>query len=547
MLRYMKPLRTPQHGVDVLHDPLYNKGMAFNEYERDRMGLRGLLPPAFRTLEQQALRCMDQISKLKTDEDRNLYLQDLHNRNETLYFRTLVDNIEMMAPLVYTPTVGLVCQQFGSQFRRSRGMYFSRHDRGVMASMVHNWPHQDVHVIVVTDGSRILGLGDLGVNGMGIPIGKLALYCAAGGIAPHRVLPVCLDMGTNNAALLSDENYLGLREKRIEGDEYYHLVDEFMAAVYARWPNVIVQFEDFETSKAVPLLARYRDKYRCFNDDIQGTGSVCLSGLLSALRNAGSSIQEARVLCAGAGSAGLGVCGQLAEGMVMAGLSPQAARANFAISTNLGSLGARDGRRGDPHYVQKGGMSAMHAPWVNSSLSDGTSLVEAIRQFRPTVLLGLSTAGGLFTQPIIEAMAEVNPAQPPIIMPMSNPTSRAECTPEQAYTWTKGRAVVATGSPFAPVTLPSGQTLVPSQCNNMYIFPGLGLAASVSGVTRITNKMLYAAAEACTASMVDEEIREGRTFPHISRIREVSKRVAVAVIEEGAWACALSCLPCPEA
>ena len=534
MRRYVRPLRTPQHGVDILHDPLYNKGTAFNEYERDRLGLRGLLPPAYRSLDQQARRVVAQMEKIKTDEGKNLYLQSLHNRNETLYFRTLVNNIAMCAPLVYTPTVGLVCQQFGSQFRRSRGMYFSFNDRGLMASMVHNWPHSDVHVIVVTDGSRILGLGDLGVNGMGIPIGKLALYCAAGGIAPHRVLPITLDVGTNNETLLQDENYLGVRERRLTGDEYFHLVDEFMAAVFARWPNVIVQFEDFETAKAVPLLARYKDKYRMFNDDIQGTGSVCLSGLLSALRNAGSTIKTARVLCAGGGSAGLGVCSQLVEGMVEAGMPIQDAREKFAICTNLGVLGRKDGQRGDPHYSQPGGMQSLHTPWVHSALSDGTSLVDAVRQFKPTVLLGLSTAHGIFNQAVIEAMNEVNPSQPPVIMPMSNPTSRAECTPEEAYRWTNGRAVVATGSPFAPVTLASGKVLVPSQCNNMYIFPGIGLAASVSGVTSITNKMLYAAAAACTNSMTEQEIAEGRTFPDIVRIREVSKRVALAVIEEGA-------------
>lgn len=402
MMKNLKPLRTPQFGVDILHDPLWNKGTAFNDYERDRLGLRGLLPPAFRTLEQQEKRVMNVIQKLESDEQKNLYLQDLHNRNETLYFRTLVNHIDIMAPLVYTPTVGLVCQQFGNQFSKARGMYFSKNDRGLMSSMVHNWPHNDVHVIVVTDGSRILGLGDLGVNGMGIPIGKLALYCAAGGIAPHRVMPVTIDVGTNNQALLNDENYLGIREKRLSGDEYFHLIDEFMEAVFSRWPNVIVQFEDFETTKAVPLLARYREKYRTFNDDIQGTGSVCLSGLLSCVKNSGSKLVEARVLCAGAGSAGLGVCSQLVEGMIEAGLSETEARARFAICTNLGVLGKNDGKNGDPHHKQ--GMQDLHTPWVNNTLSDGASIVDAIRQFKPTVLLGLSTAAGLFNEEIVRAM-----------------------------------------------------------------------------------------------------------------------------------------------
>ena len=404
MLRTSKPLRTPQFGVDILHDGLWNKGTGFNEFERDRLGLRGLFPPALRTLEQQASRVKKALDDLPTDEWKNLYLQDLHNRNETLYFRTLVDNIDVMAPLVYTPTVGQVCMQFGNQFTRARGMYFSKFDRGLMASMVYNWPHNDVHVIVVTDGSRILGLGDLGVNGMGIPIGKLALYTAAGGIAPHRVLPVCIDVGTNNQSLLDDENYLGVREKRISGDEYYHILDEFMEAVYARWPSVIVQFEDFETSKAVPLLARYREKYRMFNDDIQGTGSVCLSGLLSCVRNSGGKLQDARVLCAGAGSAGLGVCSQIVEGMMEAGLNEKDARARFAICTNLGVLGRDDGKNGDPHHKAQGGLQDLHRPWINQGLSDGTSIVDAIRQFKPTVLLGLSTAAGLFDEKIVRAM-----------------------------------------------------------------------------------------------------------------------------------------------
>jgi len=531
-VRHLRPLRTPQFGVDILHDPLWNKGTAFNYSERDRLGLRGLLPPAERSLEQQKERVLKHLEKEVGDVNKNMYLQDLHNRNETLYFKTLVDHIDVMAPLVYTPTVGVVCQQFGSQYKRSRGMYFSKNDRGQFSSMVWNWPHSDVHVIVVTDGSRILGLGDLGVNGMGIPIGKLALYCAAGGIAPHRVLPVTIDVGTNNQTLLDDPEYLGIREHRLEGQEYTDMIDEFMAAVFHRWPNVIVQFEDFETTKAVPLLERYRDMYRMFNDDIQGTGSVTLSALLSTVRISGGKLTDARILCAGAGSAGLGVCSQLVEGMIEAGLSRSKAKDHFAVCTNKGVIGVLDGKFNDPNSpANNDTINHTHADWRSNSLSDGMSLLEAIETFKPTVLLGLSTAGGIFNKEVVQAMAKHN--RKPIIMPMSNPTSRAECTPEQAYLWTEGRAVVATGSPFPPVTMPDGRVLVPSQCNNMYIFPGLGLAASVSGVTKITNKMLYLAAEACTHSMTEAEIAEGRTFPNIKRIREVSRDVAVAVIEEG--------------
>jgi malate dehydrogenase (oxaloacetate-decarboxylating)(NADP+) len=527
-----KALHADSFGIDILHAPLFNKGTGFTQYERDRLGLEGLLPPVIKTLDQQLARVKEHLSNIKSDVEKNMYLQSLHNRNETLYYRVLVDDIASMAPLVYTPTVGIVCQQFGNQFRRSRGMYFTKNNIGQMSSLVNNWPHDDVHVIVVTDGSRILGLGDLGVNGMGIPIGKLALYCAAGGIAPHRVLPVMLDVGTNNSALLDDPHYLGMKHARLEGQQYFDVVDEFIQAAFSKWPDVIVQFEDFETSKAVPLLARYRNQYRVFNDDIQGTGSVTLSCLLSAARNSGSRITDLKVLCAGAGSAGRGVCDTLMQGMVQAGLTEEEARSRFVLVTKDGVIGSRNGPNGDPHFDKKTGSSIDpgHHEWATDELPDGTSLLEAAKQFQPNVLLGLSTVSGLFDEELIRTVASFNAK--PIIMPMSNPTSRAECTPENAYLWTDGRAVVATGSPFDPVTLPDGRTLTPSQCNNMYIFPGLGLAASVSGVRKITDRMLFIAAQACTNSMTYKEMQDGRTFPDIHRIREVSKNVAVAVIKE---------------
>jgi len=530
---FLKPLKTKRHGVDILHDPLWNKGTAFSMPERDRLNLRGLLPPIVRDLDMQIERAIGKLRAfgdgVESDVQKNLYLQELHSRNETMYHRLLVEHMDEIAPLVYTPTVGHVCQQFGSQFVRSRGMYFTRQDRGHFAAMTYNWPHEDVHVIVVTDGSRILGLGDLGAHGMGIPIGKLALYAAAGGIAPHRVLPVMLDVGTNNEALLQDPEYLGVPERRLEGDEYFDMVDEFMEAVFDRWPNVVVQFEDFETPKAMPLLAKYRNKYRCFNDDIQGTGCVTLSGLLAAARNAGSKLSDMSFLCAGAGSAGLGVCDQIVDGMVEEGMDRQEAMKRFVVCSSMGAIGKPDGTYGDPNH--KRGLTSDRAPWVNTSISDGTSMVDVVRTFQPTVLLGLAAQpGGLFTEEIVSSMNAYCDA--PIVMPMSNPTAKAECTPAQAYEWTEGRAIVATGSPFAPVTLPDGRTLIPSQCNNMYCFPGIGLAASVAGVQSITDKMLYAAAVACKDSMTAEEIQSGRTFPDISRIREVSLNVAVAVIEE---------------
>jgi len=409
-------------------------------------------------------------------------------------------------------------------------MYFSSEDRGMFASMLHNWPHDDVHVIVVTDGSRILGLGDLGVHGMGIPIGKLALYCAAGGIAPHRVLPVTLDVGTNNKTLQEDPSYIGARHDRIQGDEYFEFIEEFMETVFDRWPNVVVQFEDFETSKAVPILKTYRNKYRCFNDDIQGTGCVTLAGVMSAARNAGSSITDMRFLCVGAGSAGLGVCEALVNGMVMAGLTEEDARSRFVVCNSKGALGALDGKHGDPSVARGIDKDPEVSMWMNSAVSDGSSMMKVMKEFKPTVLLGLSTIPNIFTEELVRTMAEQT--DKPIIMPMSNPTSKAECSAEDAYKWTDGRAVVATGSPFDPVTL-NGTTYIPSQCNNMYVFPGIGLAASVAGLSRITDKMLYEASAACMNSLTDEEIAAGRTFPGLSRIRDVSFNVAIAVIQEG--------------
>ena len=525
---YPRPLKPKQTGIGILHDGLWNKGTAFGPSERDRLNLRGLLPPRVKTLEQQKTRVLEHLRSEETDVLKNLYLQDLHNRNETLYHRLLVDHIAEIAPLIYTPTVGTVCEEFGHQFRRSRGMYFSRDDRGEFSQMVWNWPHNDVHVIVVTDGSRILGLGDLGVHGMGIPIGKLALYCAAGGIAPHRVLPVVLDVGTNNKELQNDPEYLGVPEDRLDGDDYFDMVDEFMQAVFQRWPDVVVQFEDFATPKAVPLLEKYRHRYRCFNDDIQGTGAVTLAGLLSAARNAGSSITDMRIVCAGAGSAGLGVCQQIVDGMVEAGLSREEAMERFVVISSQGAIGRADGVNGDPNH--KRGLSEDRVPWVSNLVSDGASLLEVVEATKPTCLLGLAAQPDVFTEEIVRRTGELCDA--PIIMPMSNPTSKAECTPEQAYTWTEGRAIVATGSPFDPVTLDSGRTLIPSQCNNMYVFPGIGLAASVAGVTEITDKMLYLSSVACMESMTQEEIDAGRTFPSIDRIRSVSLQVAVKLVQE---------------
>lgn len=421
------------------------------------MGLRGLVPPRQLSLEVQAKKVLRNLGREQSAMSKHIYLSELHDRNEILFYRVLIDNMKALAPIVYTPTVGQVCKEFGSQFRRARGMYISSADRGKMSALLYNWPRRDVQVIVVTDGSRILGLGDLGSNGMGIPIGKLALYVAAGGIHPSRVLPIQLDFGTNNKELLADEYYLGMQHPRLKGDEYFQLVDEFMAAVKARYPRALVQFEDFSSDVAATLLGKYRKSHLTFNDDIQGTGAVCLAGVLGALRAQSlptDALTEQRVVVAGAGSAGLGVATTLMQGMIQQGASMAAAASSFWVVDQGGLLtGAR---------ASAGGMTPGQAFFARRDVSEPLSLLETVKRVKPTMLLGLTACGGLFTEEVVREMAKH--VARPIVFPLSNPTSKAECSAEQAFQWTDGRAIMASGSPFDPV--PFGEkTLFPSQCN----------------------------------------------------------------------------------
>jgi len=528
--KFRKPLKVKSHGIDIINNPLYNKGTSFSDGERDRLGLRGLVPPRQLTFEQQQAKVLMNLRKLQTDIEKSQYLQDLHNRNETLFHRILIDHIEEIAPYVYTPTVGRVCQEFGHNFRRPRGMYFSTRDRGHMHAMMYNWPQKEVHVIVVTDGSRILGLGDLGAHGMGIPIGKLALYCAAGGIAPHRVLPVMLDCGTNNENLLKDEFYIGVRHRRIVGEEFDEMVDEFLHAVFSRFPEAVVQFEDFSSDKAFRILNKYRNVYRCFNDDIQGTGAVTLAGVLSALKQKGldpsKTLKDQKILVAGAGSAGLGVCDQLMEGMIQQGLTREEARNNFYIVSSKGLIGQPNNIYENGN-IQRG-LTDDRKPWVRPDMPDGMPLIEVAKAVRPTILLGLAATGHLFTEELVTTIYEYE--KQPIIFPLSNPTSVAECTFEQAMNWTQGNVIFASGSPFRPMVY-NNRNNKPSQCNNMYVFPGIGLGASLSGTRIITDRMLYKVSEALSYSVTEEERENGLIFPDISRIRQVSQRVALAVIE----------------
>lgn len=520
--KFIPPIKISVRGQDILNNPLFNKGTAFKQGERDRFRFRGLLPPRIQNMAVQKARFLKALRSEKSAIRKNLLLEDLHDRNETLYHRVLIDHIEEMAPLIYTPTVGQACKEFATRFRRTRGMYFTEEDRYHMAAMVYNWPHRDVHVIVVTDGSRILGLGDLGASGMGIPVGKLSLYCAAGGIAPHRVMPVVIDVGTDNEELLNDDFYLGVKKRRTHGRKYYELMDEFMNAVRFRWPNVCVQFEDFSSDKAQTLLNKYRNDHLCFNDDIQGTGATTLAGVLGALRAKGEDVTklgDQRILVAGAGSAGVGVAQVLMQAMIEQGRTPEEAKDAFFIADEHGLLGKDRLDTLNPEQ-------AVFARDTDNNLP----LQSIIEKYKPTILLGMTTVGGLFSKALITEMA--THCERPIIFPLSNPTIKSECTAEQAFEWTDGKCIFASGSPFGAVTLKDGRTFYPTQCNNMFVFPGIGLGATVAGAKTVSDRMLYEAAVALANYLTDEELAVGKVFPHVSKIRDVSHKVAVAVVEE---------------
>ena len=465
--QFLEPELIPTSGIQVVHDPLSNKGTGFAIPERDRLRIRGLVPPRTLTLAMQSEKIMAVVSQKTNELEKHSFLLDLLDRNETLYYRMLIDNLEQLAPIVYTPTVGLACQKFGSVFRRARGMYFSSQDAGQMGVMCHNWPRDDVEVVVVTDGSRILGLGDLGANGMGIPIGKLALYVAAGGIDPRKVLPVMLDLGTDNASLQSDPWYLGMTHSRLRGQQYHAMVDEFVRAVHARWPHALIQFEDFSSDKAATILETYREKHLCFNDDIQGTGAVVLGALLAAVRTQGEDarLRDQRIVICGAGSAGMGVAASLAAAMVGREGLPQSQTAQrFWVVDQHGLLG-----KGRAPGALTEAQAAFARPVGGVELRDGARLSEVVSAVKPTILLGFTGVGGAWEEGVVREMAKH--VARPIIFPLSNPTANAECTAEQAYKWTGGAAVFGGGSPFAAVTLPNGKEVLPSQINNMFMFP----------------------------------------------------------------------------
>lgn len=509
-------LPTTLRGVALIHDPRWNKGTGFTQRERDELGLEGLLPPRVLTMEEQLYRVRHNFDAKVSAIEKYIFLVGLQDRNETLYYRLVVDHLAEMMPIIYTPTVGEACKTFGHIFRRPRGLYLSIHHRGRVREVLGNWPDREVAVIVVTDGERILGLGDLGAHGMGIPIGKLALYTACAGVHPFRCLPITLDVGTNNAPLREDPLYTGLREPRRRGADYDEFLEEFVEAVDEAFPGVLLQFEDFATENAIRLLERYRDRICCFNDDVQGTAGVVLTALLSACRVKGERLQDQRLLFLGAGASAAGVAHLIVSAMVREGLSEADARMRIWFTDSKGLVTA--GR--DDLAPHKQPFAHPHPP-----IADFAGAVDALL---PTGIIGLSTQGGAFTEPIVRAMAATN--ERPIIFALSNPTSSAECTAEQAYRWTDGRALFASGSPFAPVEQ-DGRRLVPGQANNAYIFPGLGLGVVLSRATRVTDAMFHAAARVVAESVSDAALAEGTLLPPLETIREISVRIAGAVAQ----------------
>uniref|UniRef100_A0A8C3V9H6 Malic enzyme n=1 Tax=Catharus ustulatus TaxID=91951 RepID=A0A8C3V9H6_CATUS len=492
------------------------QGMAFTLEERQQLNIHGLLPPCFLGQDAQVYTILKNFERLTCDLDRYMLLMSLQDRNEKLFYKVLASDIEKFMPIVYTPTVGLACQQYGLAFRRPRGLFISIHDRGHIATMLKSWPESVIKAIVVTDGERILGLGDLGCYGMGIPVGKLALYTACGGVKPHECLPVMLDVGTDNEELLKDPLYIGLRHKRIRGQAYDDLLDEFMEAVTARYGmNCLIQFEDFANANAFRLLHKYRNKYCTFNDDIQGTASVAVAGLLAALRITKNKLSDHTVLFQGAGEAALGIANLILMAMEKEGLSKDAAIKRIWLVDSKGLI--VKGRASLTHEKQR--FAHEHREMKN--------LEEIVRDIKPSVLIGVAAIGGAFTTQILQDMAAQN--KRPIIFALSNPTSKAECTAEQCYKYTEGRGIFASGSPFGPVTLPSGKTLYPGQGNNSYVFPGVALGVISCGMRHIDEDVFLTTAEVIAQQVTDENLQEGRLYPPLVTIQDVSLKIAVRV------------------
>ena len=511
-------------GMNLLDAPLLSKGTAFTQTERTGFGLHGLLPAEVETLEQQVVRAYEAYQRKDEDLERHIYLRALQDTNEVLFYKLLLDHIEEMTPIVYTPTVALACEQFSHIYRRPRGLFISYPLRDSLAELLRNRPNKDVDVIVVTDGERILGIGDQGAGGLGIPIGKLSLYTLIGGIRPERTLPIVLDVGTNNSERLNDPEYLGWRHERITGQAYFDFVDQFVQAVKQELPGTCLQWEDFATPHARPILQRYRDELLTFNDDIQGTAAVALGAALGAVKVTGKTLKEQQIVMLGAGSAGIGVADGLRAAMKGEGLTEDEARSRFWVIDKNGLLqsGRKDLTSEQSVYAQpEGRVSA----WPRTS-NGHIGLADVIGQIKATILIGLSTVGGAFSEPIVREMARK--VDRPIIFPLSNPTSKSEAKAEDLILWTDGRALVASGSPFAPVSF-KGRKIPIAQCNNVYIFPAMGLAVVASGARRVTEPMMLAAARALGANSPALKDPSASLLPPLPDIRRVAADIAVTV------------------
>jgi malate dehydrogenase (oxaloacetate-decarboxylating) len=515
----LAPLAIPYTGTNLLGMSLLNKGSAFSNQEREELHLYGLVPPTIETIEEQAERVTAQFSVLKDNLEKHVYLRNLHDTNETLFYHFVLKNIREMLPLIYTPTVGEACQHFSNIYRASRGIFISYPNRNRIDEILSNVTKRNVKVIVVTDGSRVLGLGDQGVGGMGISIGKLSLYTALGGVSPAYTLPVYLDAGTNNQQLINDPQYIGMRHARVTGKEYDTFVDNFVQAVKKKWPHVLLQFEDFDQTNALPILQKYRDQLCCFNDDIQGTAAVTLGCLMAAGHAVGKRVRDQRVVFLGAGSAGCGIAEKIVARMKHEGLSDAEARSRIFMVDRYGLL--TDNMPNLLGFQSDLAQKSADLPWAKNR--QDISLLETVQQAKPTVLIGVSGQPGLFTEEVIKAM-HMN-CKKPIVFPLSNPTLRAEAFPKDIIRWTNGDALVATGSPFVPVEY-EGKTYPIAQCNNSYIFPGIGLGVLSSGATRITDNMLMAASEALADVSPMAKGQGGNLLPNVEDSEMISRTIA---------------------
>ncbi|NXN44254.1 MAON protein, partial [Rhinoptilus africanus] len=515
-----RALALKKRGYDITRNPHLNKGMAFTLEERLQLGIHGLLPPCFLSQDVQVLRVMKNFENKSNDLDKYIVLMTLQDRNEKLFYRVLTSDIERFMPIVYTPTVGLACQQYGLAFRRPRGLFITIHDKGHIATMLNSWPEENIKAIVVTDGERILGLGDLGSYGMGIPVGKLALYTACGGVHPQQCLPVLLDVGTDNEALLSDPLYIGLKHKRVRGKQYDELIDEFMQAVTNKYGmNCLIQFEDFANANAFRLLHKYRNRYCTFNDDIQGTASVAVAGIFAALRITKNKLADHKFVFQGAGEAAMGIAHLILMAMEKEGIAREDAIKKIWMVDSKGLI-----VKGRSHLNHEKEMFAQDHPSVNT-------LEEVVQKVKPTAIIGVAAVAGAFTEKILKDMAAFN--ERPIVFALSNPTSKAECTAEQCYRLTEGRGIFASGSPFSKVTLPNGQTFFPGQGNNAYVFPGVALGVIACGVRHISDDIFLITAESIAAQVTEQNLAEGRLYPPLDSIREVSLKIAVKIVD---WA-----------